>query len=100
MLATNCTNFRRHFDAYKEILGSSTIGCETVLNIRDLAQNQHSICAAVARSFEDTAQPDIMSDIRGIDAMENAYMLRSEYGDIDVNELIKNPECIARMQTE
>ncbi|WP_437589682.1 hypothetical protein [Sorangium sp. So ce1000] len=41
-----------------------------------------------------------MSDVRGIDAMENAYIFRSEYGDIDINELVKNPACIARMQAE
>ncbi|WP_437782879.1 hypothetical protein [Sorangium sp. So ce1097] len=99
-LSANCTNFRRHFDAYKEVLGSSTIGCEIVLSIRDLARNQYSICAAIARSFEDGSHSDITSDIRGVDAMENAYMLRSEYGDIDIDDLVKNPECIARMQTE
>lgn len=99
-LAANCTNFRRHFDAYKAILGSTTLDCETVLSIRDLARNQHSICAAIARSFEDTSQADVTSDPRGIDAMENAYMLRNEYGDIDVDELVKNEECIARMQAE
>ncbi|WP_433929483.1 hypothetical protein AB3662_37725 [Sorangium cellulosum] len=99
-LSANCTNFRRHFDAYKAILGSSTIDCETLLSIRDLARNQHSICVAIARSFEDGSHSDLTSDIRGIDAMENSYMLRSEYGDIDIDDLVKNPECIARMQTE
>ncbi|AUX24542.1 hypothetical protein SOCEGT47_050800 [Sorangium cellulosum] len=99
-LSANCTNFRRHFDAYKAILGSSTIDRETILNIRDLARNQHSICTAIARSFEDGSHSDLTSDIRGIDAMENAYMLRNEHGDIDINELVKNPECIARIQTE
>lgn len=99
-LSANCTSFRRHFEAYKEILGSSTIDCDTILSIRDLAQNQHSICAAIARSFEDPSQSDLMSDTRGVDAMENAYMLKSEYGDINIDELIKNPECIARTQTQ
>jgi hypothetical protein len=27
-------------------------------------------------------------------------MLRNEYGDIDINDLVKNPECIARIQAE
>lgn len=99
-LSANCTNFRRHFDAYKAILGSSAIDCETVLSIRDLARNQHSICVVIAKSFEDGSHSDLMSDVRGVDAMENSYMLRSEFGDIDINELVKNPECIARMQTE
>ncbi|WP_437977133.1 hypothetical protein WMF11_08680 [Sorangium sp. So ce295] len=99
-LSANCTNFRRHFDAYKAILGSSTIDCESVLSIRDLARNQHSICAAIAKTFEDGSHSDLMSDIRGIDAMENSHMLRNEYGDIDINDLVKNPECIARIQAE
>lgn len=100
MMAMNCRNFRRHFGAYKAILGSRSIDCETVLSIRDLARNQYSICAAVARTFEDSSQQDITNDPRGVDAMEDAYMLRSEYGDIDINELVTNPECVARMNTE
>ncbi len=37
MMAQNCRNFRWQFNAYKEIPGSSTIDCETVLSVRDLA---------------------------------------------------------------
>ncbi|XXY49353.1 hypothetical protein WME91_56020 [Sorangium sp. So ce269] len=99
-MATNCWNFRRQFDAYNEILGSGTIDCETVLSVRDLAQAQYSICSAVIRSFEDTSRPDVTSDILGLDAMESAYMFRSDYGDVDIDKLVKNPACIARMQTE
>ncbi|WP_437947942.1 hypothetical protein WME98_45635 [Sorangium sp. So ce296] len=99
-MAANCRDFRWQFNAYEEILGSSTLDCGTVLSIRDLAQTQYSICAAVVRSFEDTSQPDVASDILGIDAMESAYMTKSEYGDVDVDELVKNPECIARMQAK
>ncbi|WP_437330205.1 hypothetical protein [Sorangium sp. So ce381] len=99
-MATNCRNFKRQFSAYEEILGSSTIDCETILSIRDLAQAQYSKCIAVARSFEDASQPDVTSSILGLDAMESAYMFSSEFGDVDVDELVKNPECIARMRTE
>ncbi|MDC0681719.1 hypothetical protein [Sorangium atrum] len=99
-MATNCRNFRWQFNAYEEILGSNTIDCETILSIRDLAQAQHSNCIAVARSFEDASQPDITNNILGLDAMESAYMFRSDFGDVDVDGLVKNPECIARMQTE
>ncbi|WP_129344521.1 hypothetical protein [Sorangium cellulosum] len=100
-LTANCTNIRRHFNAYKAILGSSTLGCETVLSILELAQKQYSICAIISRrTLDDTSQPDATSDPRDIDANENAHPLRSEHGDIDMNALVKNPACIARMQTE
>jgi hypothetical protein len=52
-LTANCTNFRRHFNAYKEILGSSTLDCRTVLSIRKLALKQSSICAIVPRTRPD-----------------------------------------------
>lgn len=99
-LATSCWYFRWQFSSYKTILGSSTLDCETVLSIRDLARNQYSTCTAVARSFEDASQPDVTSDPRGLDAMENAYLHEREYGDLDVDELVRNPACIARMQSE
>lgn len=99
-MATNCRNFSWQFNAYEEILGSSAIDCGTILSIRDLAQAQYSNCIAVARSFEDASRPDVTSTILGLDAMESAYMFRSEFGDVDVDELVKNPECIARMRTE
>ncbi|WP_437664525.1 hypothetical protein [Sorangium sp. So ce1182] len=99
-MAANCRDFRWQFNAYEEILGSSTLDCSTVLSVRDLAQAQYSICAAVARSFEDNSQPDVTSDILGIDAMESAHMTKSEYGDVDIDELVKNPACVARMRTE
>ncbi|WP_437627176.1 hypothetical protein [Sorangium sp. So ce1151] len=99
-MSANCRDFRWQFTAYEEILGSSTLDCGTILSIRELAQTQYSICADVARSFEDTSQPDVTSDILGIDAMESAYMTKGEYGDVDINELVKNPACIARMLTE
>ncbi|WP_437718439.1 hypothetical protein WMF45_19645 [Sorangium sp. So ce448] len=100
MMAENCRNFRWQFRAYNEILGSDMIDCETVLSIRELAQDQYSACSAVIRHFESASRPDAASDIRGIDAMESAYMFRSDYGDIDVDDLMKNPACIARMQAE
>ncbi|WP_437767749.1 hypothetical protein WMF27_17370 [Sorangium sp. So ce281] len=56
--------------------------------------------SAVLRRFESASLPDVTSDVRGINAMESAYMTKDEYGDIDIDELVKNPECIARMQTE
>ncbi|XYI02966.1 hypothetical protein ACMHYB_25710 [Sorangium sp. So ce1128] len=99
-LTANCTNFRRHFNAYKAILGSSTLNCGTVLSIRDLAWKQYSICAIITRSLDGASQPDATSDPRGINSMEKPYIIRSEHGDIDMNDLVKNPECIARMQTE
>lgn len=99
-MAENCRDFRWQFNAYEEILSSTSIGCESVLSIRDLARDQFSICSAVIRHFESASQPDVTSDIRGISAMESAYMTRDEYGDVDIDELVKNPECIARMQVE
>ncbi|WP_437580947.1 hypothetical protein [Sorangium sp. So ce887] len=99
-LTANCTNFRRHFNAYKAILGSSMLDCRTVLSIRELAIKQSSICAIVTRSFDGGSQPDPTSDPHGIDAMKNAHIVRSEHGVIDMNDLVKNPECINRMQAE
>ncbi|WP_437538132.1 hypothetical protein WME79_19635 [Sorangium sp. So ce726] len=98
MLAENCRDFRWQINAYEQILGSSTLDCGTVLSIRDLAQTQHSTCVSVIRSFEDASQPDVTSDILGLDAMENAYMFRDEHGDVDIDKLVKNSACIARMQ--
>ncbi|WP_437746982.1 hypothetical protein WMF39_19365 [Sorangium sp. So ce1504] len=99
-MAESCRDFRWQFNAYEEILGNLTIDCESVLNIRELAREQFSICSAVIRHFESASQPDVTSDIRGINAMEGAYMTKDEYGDVDIDELVKNPECIARMQAE
>jgi hypothetical protein len=100
MLDVDCRNFLGTFGAYKEILSSSTIGCEAVLSIRDLARDQYSTCSNVIRYFEDAPQPGVARDRRGIGAMENAYMLKSYYGDVDIDELVKNPACIDHMQTE
>ncbi|WP_438011094.1 hypothetical protein WME89_21945 [Sorangium sp. So ce321] len=100
MLAVNCRNFSGTFGAYKAILSSSTIDCETVLSIRDLARDQYSDCSDVVRSLEDASRPDVTSDRRGISAMESAYMFKSYYGDVDIDGLVKNPACIARMQTQ
>ncbi|KYG02609.1 hypothetical protein BE21_54695 [Sorangium cellulosum] len=100
MLAMDCRIFSGLFGAYKAILSSSTIDCETVLSIRELARDQYSTCADVIRFFEDALQPGVASDRRGIDAMESAYMFKSYYGDVDIDELVKNPACIARMRTE
>ncbi|WP_438015523.1 hypothetical protein WMF18_32275 [Sorangium sp. So ce315] len=99
-MSENCRDFRWQFNAYEEVLGSASIDCEAVLSIRDLARDQFSICSAVLRHFEDASKPDVTGDIRGISAMENAYMTKDEYGDIDIDELVKSPECIARMQVE
>ncbi|WP_437492522.1 hypothetical protein WME75_18205 [Sorangium sp. So ce1014] len=99
-LAMNCRNFSGTFGAYKAILSSSTIDCEAVLSIRDLARDQYSECSDVIRSFEDASQPNVASDRRGIDAMESAYMFKSYYGDVDIDELVKNPACIDHMQAE
>ncbi|XYI02965.1 hypothetical protein ACMHYB_25705 [Sorangium sp. So ce1128] len=99
-MSMDCRDFWWLFNAYEEILGSSTIDCETVLSIRDLAQSQHSICTAIIRFLEDPSQPDVTSSILGLSAMENAYVFKSEHGDVDIDELVKNPACIARMQTE
>jgi hypothetical protein len=99
-MAENCRDFRWQFNAYEEILSSTSIDCESVLSFRELARDQFSICSAVIRHFESALQPDVTSDIRGLSAMENAYVTKDEYGDVDIDELVKNPECIARMQVE
>lgn len=100
MLAANCRSLRRHFDAYKTILGSSTIDCEIILDIQAVAQVQSSFCAAIIRISEGTTYQDAMSDPLAIAAAEDAHATRNEYGDLDdVDELVKNPECIARMRT-
>lgn len=101
MLAANCRSFRRHFDAYKTILGSSTIHCEIVLDIVSMAHVQSSFCAAIIRTSEGTTYQDAMSDPLAIAAAEDAYATRNEYGDPgDIKALVKNPECIAQMRTE
>ncbi|WP_437593737.1 hypothetical protein [Sorangium sp. So ce1000] len=96
----HCRNFRRHFDAYKAILGSSTVGCETVLSIRDLAQRQRQICALITRINEEPGSQDATSDPLAVGAVENAYTIISKYGHIDIDKLVKNPACIVRMQAE
>jgi hypothetical protein len=95
-----CRNFRRHFDAYKAILGSSTVSCETVLSIRDLARRQRQICALITRINEEPGTQDATSDPLAIGAIEDAYTISSKYGDVDMNKLVNNPACIARMQAE
>ncbi|WP_437550941.1 hypothetical protein WME97_08275 [Sorangium sp. So ce367] len=96
----NCRNFRWHFDAYKKILGSDTLDCDTVLSIRDLAQMQYSLCVGIIKTNEDAHFRDATRDPLAVDAVEDAYATRSEYGDIDINELVKKPECIARLRAE
>lgn len=99
-MAENCRDFRQQFNAYEEILSNTSLDCESVLSIRNLAIGQSSICSAVLRHFESASQPDVTSDVRAINAMESAYMTKDEYGDVDIDALVKNPECIARMQVE
>jgi hypothetical protein len=99
MLAMDCGLFSGMFGAYKAILGSSAIDCDTILSVRDLARDQYSTCSDVIRAFEDELQPGVASDRRGINVMERAYMFKSYYGDVDIDELVKNPACVARMQT-
>jgi hypothetical protein len=99
-MSMDCRDFWWLFSAYEEILGSSALDCETVLSIRDLAQTQHSICTAIVSFLEDPSQPDVASSILGLGAMENAYVFKSEHGDVDVDELVKNPACVDRMQAE
>jgi hypothetical protein len=96
----HCRNFRRHFDAYKAILGSSTVGCETVLSIRDLARRQRQVCALIARINEEPGSQDATSDPRAVDAVEDAYTIIGKYGDIDIDKLVKNPACMVRTQAE
>jgi hypothetical protein len=73
MLAANCRSLRRHFDAYKTILGSSTINCEIVLDILSVAHAQSSYCAAIIRISEGTTYQEAMSDPLAIAATEDAY---------------------------
>ncbi|WP_438015524.1 hypothetical protein WMF18_32280 [Sorangium sp. So ce315] len=96
----HCRNFRRHFDAYKAILGNSTVGCETVLSIRDLAQRQRQTCALITRINEEPGTQDAMSDPLAVGAVEDAYTITGKYGDIDIDDLVKNPACIVRMQAK
>ncbi|WP_437311294.1 hypothetical protein [Sorangium sp. So ce388] len=96
----HCRNFRRHLDAYKAILGSSTVSCETVLRIRDLAQRQRQTCALITRINEEPGSQDVTSDPLAAGAVEDAYAIIRKYGDIDINNLVKNPACIARIQAE
>lgn len=101
MTAANCGSFRRHFDAYKAILGNNAIDCETVLSIRGLARIQYLLCVRITKVNEDAHFQDVMSDPIAIDAAEDAYTTRSKYGSLDnIDELVKNPECIARMHAE
>ncbi|WP_437330206.1 hypothetical protein [Sorangium sp. So ce381] len=101
MVAANCEDFRRHFDAYKAILGSNAIDCETVLSIRDLARMQYQLCILIIKVDEELREQYATSGPIAIDAVEDAYATKSKHGDIDdIDELVKNPECIARMQTK
>jgi hypothetical protein len=101
LLAANCRSLRRHFDAYKTILGSSTIDCEIVLDIHSMAHGQSTLCAVIIRSSEGATYQDAMSDPLAIAAAEDAYATRNEYGDLgNINDLVKNPECIAQMRPQ
>ncbi|WP_437538133.1 hypothetical protein WME79_19640 [Sorangium sp. So ce726] len=101
MMAAHCRNFREHFDAYKTILGSSTIDCDTVLSIRDMARMQYLRCVGIVKVNEDADYQDAASNPLAIDAVEESYTVRGEHADIDdIDKLVNNPECLARMQTE
>ncbi|XXY49354.1 hypothetical protein WME91_56025 [Sorangium sp. So ce269] len=101
MVAANCRDFRRHFDAYKAILGSGTISCETILSIRSLARMQYQLCILIIKVDEEIKKQYATSDSIAIDAVEDAYTTKSKHGDVDdIDALVKNPECVARMQTE
>ncbi|WP_437631755.1 hypothetical protein [Sorangium sp. So ce854] len=101
MLAANCRGLRRHFDAYKAILGSNTISCEIVLDVLSVAHVQSSFCATIIRANEGTVYRDAMSDPLAIAATEDAYATRNECGNPDdLRALVKNPECIAQLRTE
>jgi hypothetical protein len=100
-MAANCRDFRRHFDAYKAILSSSTIDCETVLSIRYLARMQYQTCMLIIKVNEEINEKYATNGPVAIDAVEDAYTTKSKHGDVDdIDELVKNPECIARMQTQ
>ncbi|MDC0681720.1 hypothetical protein [Sorangium atrum] len=100
MAAANCRDFRTHFDAYKAILGSNSIGCESVLSIRDLARMQYQICILIINVNEEISEQYATNGPIAIDAVEDAYATKSKHGDVDgIDALVKNPECIARMQT-
>ncbi|WP_437718454.1 hypothetical protein WMF45_19715 [Sorangium sp. So ce448] len=101
MLGANCRSLRRHFAAYKTILGSNTINCEIVLDVLSVAHAQSSFCAAIIRINEGTAYRDAMSDPLAIAATEDAYATRDEYGNPnDLRALVKNPECISQLRAE
>ncbi|WP_437664523.1 hypothetical protein [Sorangium sp. So ce1182] len=101
MAGANCRNFRRHFDAYKTILGSSALDCETVLSIRGLARSQYNICTLIIQVNKEINEQGATIDPLAIDAVQDAYTTKSEHGNVnDIDALVKNPACIARMQTE
>ncbi|MGK3963455.1 hypothetical protein WMF38_04615 [Sorangium sp. So ce118] len=101
MAGANCRNFRRYFDAYKTILGSSTLGCETILSIRGLARIQYNICTLIIEVNNEINEQGATSDPLAIDAAQDAHATKSEHGDVsNIDALVKNPACIARMQTE
>lgn len=101
MVAANCEDFRKHFDAYKVILGNNTIDCESVLSIRGLARMQYQLCILIIKVDEELREQYATSGPIAIDAVEDAYATKSKHGDIDsIDDLVKNPECIARMQTK
>ncbi|WP_437627177.1 hypothetical protein [Sorangium sp. So ce1151] len=101
MAGVNCRNFRRHFEAYKTILGSSTLDCETVLSIRGLARTQYNICTLIIEVNKEINEQGATNDPSAIDAVKDAYTTKSEHGDVnDIDALVKNPACIARMQAE
>ncbi|WP_437947943.1 hypothetical protein WME98_45640 [Sorangium sp. So ce296] len=101
MAGANCKNFRGHFDAYKMILGSSTLDCETVLSIRGLARTQYNICTLIIQVNKEIDKQGAAIDPVAADAVQDAYAIKGEHGDVnDIDALVKNPACIARMQTE
>ncbi|WP_437931771.1 hypothetical protein WMF37_21775 [Sorangium sp. So ce291] len=101
MAGANCRNLRRHFDAYKTILGSRTLDCETVLSIRGLARTQYNICILIIQVNKEINEQGAMIDPLAIDAVRDAYATKSEHDNVnDIDALVKNPACIARMQTE
>ncbi|WP_148314286.1 hypothetical protein [Sorangium cellulosum] len=95
MMAKDCREFRKSFDAYKAILENDKIDCETILAIRDLAQSQHSTCVAIITANEDASYQNLMRDPNISELVEDAYTFRDdEYSGLSVNGLVKNKRCL------
>jgi hypothetical protein len=92
MLADYCQDFGKYVEAYKAILANPQIDCETVVTIQRLAQNQHLRCMSVIRVYESEAET-LMENDRITFVMRDAYRFRDEYGDVNVDDWVKNPAC-------